>query len=493
MLANARYIPARLTPVMYKVPRARNDAWYKVGVYDSGLHLLYLGVLAHTLPSMIFFRVAQVLSALGAIVLLWGALRAILRQFRTVCLPISVQIGALFMPPAVVILLFNMTMFPGPIYYRPMAFVPYLWVLVALGGVDELEWSRLKNAFRIHALVGTMAFFGLTALGYSWEYEDRSSFITESVKMADLGGVVSPLLQCVQLMYSYPILLIMFPEETWFWRGVGVAVTLGSTVWGILSGFRSVLILGVGLAILCAIYSWQRARSVGWSRKLIAVCVLAACALGGWRFVAAGRSEKAVVLNTAVGAVIQRMGGDQEESGSASSKNVRYVDAAYYLANLTIAHAIIGEPGGWESPSGFVMHVGYLRYIVWGGLPTLIAVCLLVYWQGWWGMLVSRRLSVLAAASVVALHSVQALAAGMLNVFPSSAIIFLCAGYCWHSMAPKRNASRAYRVNCAGQEVSGCAMLRVCWFTNVPFPSACAMLGMPNPFGGGWLSSLALR
>jgi glycosyltransferase involved in cell wall biosynthesis len=35
------------------------------------------------------------------------------------------------------------------------------------------------------------------------------------------------------------------------------------------------------------------------------------------------------------------------------------------------------------------------------------------------------------------------------------------------------------------------AVLRVCWFTNVPLPSACNLLGRPTPVFGGWLCSLA--
>lgn len=42
-----------------------------------------------------------------------------------------------------------------------------------------------------------------------------------------------------------------------------------------------------------------------------------------------------------------------------------------------------------------------------------------------------------------------------------------------------------------GKNLSERAMLRICWFTNVPFPKGCELVGRPIPFNEGWTSSLA--
>lgn len=430
---------------MNRISHPNRDAWHSIGVYDLGLHLLYASLLIQVSSSGLVFRTAEVLAALGACVFVTGSVLTIPRRWANISLPLSVRLAAFVMPLAVLMLLLNTALDPNPLYRKPMNFFPYFWVIIALGGVDELEWTRLKRTFRIHALVGTAVFAVVVMRGSVWEYSNRSTFLEVSGKVAGRIGAESPLLLSRQLMYTYVIMLVLLPEEKWFWRWVGGAQLLAMTIWSILGQYRSTLVLGVGLAIMFAIYAWQRSRAVGWTQRLIAVAIVAALIGGGWLFVTQARSKRADTMNTAFTQLIARFTSQSKKTvWERSLEDERFTDAVFYLKHLTLFHAFAGEQGGWVGPSDIVMHVGYLRYIIWGGLPTLVAVCLLVYWQGWCGLLTSRRLSVLAAASVAAQHSIQAIPTGMLTVVPQAATLFICAGYCWYRMAADRRSRGMY-------------------------------------------------
>ena len=416
------------------------NAWYSVGVYDLGLHILFLGTAVMLMSSRTAYRESSVLMTIGSLILLWGALGKMQKRWSGVRIPLTVWIAAIIMPIVIMVLVVAVVQNPTVYYYKPMRFFPYFWILIALGGVDEEEWARLMRAFRIHALVGTALFVAMMMLGYSWQYSGRESFFKESVAM---GGVLSraesPLFWSRKLMYSYPVLLILLPQEKMHWRVVGVAATLGMATWAILGQFRSVLVLGVGLSVMFAFYSWQRARAVRLSHRVWAIVILAACVLGGWQFLMHGESTQAEVLQKAWSQFTDRLFGGRGRAGVDSTlENVRFTDARYYVSTLTVPRLIMGDGGRWTSPTGVVMHVGHFLYIIHGGLFMLIVAWLLVYWHGWWGIVLSRRLSVLAAASVAAMHSIQAIPAGMLLTVPSSALLFICAGYCWHSMAVER-------------------------------------------------------
>jgi hypothetical protein len=410
------------------------DTRYKFGTLDLGLHFLFVSVLVQVLFSSSggVGYLSAFLVIIATLLLLWGALHGMRKRWTGIHIPNSVRMGAAVMVLAVMVILLAAMQYHGTIYGKAEAFIPYLWALVALGGVDEKEWFRVKKAFRIHALVGTVVFIGvLMTQGASVNYVSRFSFIGDS-------GEASPFLDCRQLMYSYPILLILLPEEKWFWRFVGVAVTLGMIIWVILGQFRSTLVLGVGLAIVFSLFSWQRARAVRWAGRLAVGLAVVVCVAVGWFLLRQGSLIDADVIVTAWSQVGERFTDSNDAESGIGLENIRYVEANSYLKNLTFDRVLFGDHGEWVSPFGHVMHVGYFRYIIYGGLPTLLAIWLLLYWQGWRGILASRKLSVLAPASVAAMHTIQAIPVGMLFTVPQVAMLFLCAGYCWHRMAVER-------------------------------------------------------
>lgn len=426
--------------------RAGRAPWYKIGAYDFGMHVFYAGALAMMSSSLFMYRLSLVLSALGSIILIAAALGSLLRRWAHVRIPVSVVVAAAIMPLAVAVMLIGMAQNPETYYYKAATFLPYFLVLAALGGVDEQEWTKLRRAFRIHALIGIAVFAGVLAMGYSWEYESRGSFFAESTAMGGVTAAQSPLFRSWYLFYSVPVLLLCLPEERLFWRIVAVAGTLGMAAWAILGQFRSALILDVGLTVVFSIFVWYRTRTVRWSRKFFALVLLAACALGGWQFMQYGTSTGASVLEKAFTQLYGRLSGEKGDvEVTRFWEDVRFSDAAHYVLGLTPLQLLMGDSGAWTGPSGVGMHVGYLMCVIIGGLPTLLVVCLLVPWQGWWGMILSRRLSVLAAASVVAMFSMQAVPFGVLTMVPSSALLFLCAGYCWRSVAAERALRGRYR------------------------------------------------
>jgi len=419
-----------------KTPHRSSDAWYKVGPIDLGLHLLFVAALFQLSSSVAAAYVSSFFVIIATSLLMWGSLHGMSRRWHGVVVPISVIIGAVVMAFAVIVILMAAVLYDGTIVAKIRAFSPYLWSLIAMGGIDEKEWNRVMRAFRVHALIGTLSFILVLIFGGISDYSNRASFFTED------GSYASPTVWCRQLMYSYPVLLILLPRETWFWRCVGIAVTLSMTVWAILSQFRSALVLGVGLAVVLSLYAWYRARCIGWLFQSAAIISLLFCFSVGSILIFHDSVPKFDAIETAWTQIVGRFTGDASEDEDTGLKNVRYVAADEYLRNLTLSRFILGDEGEWISASGIVMHVGHLRYIVYGGLPTLIAIWLLLYWQGCWYLLTSRQLAVLSAASIAAMHLIQAIPAGMLGEVPQTAMLFICACYCWHASASKRLSPR---------------------------------------------------
>lgn len=429
---------------MSEMVHGNDQGWYKVGVHALGLHLLYLAIVGRVFPSAAALRISETSTTLGALLLVWASLRSIRKRWTGILIPPSVWVAALVMPLVIFCLVLAIALSPGELYRKPLAFYGYFWVLIALGGIREREWADAKRAFRIHAFVGTLVFVGLLAFGYSWDYTSRSSFIDEAdLPNTTQSDLSSPLMLSRQLLYSYPIMLLLFPEEKPFWRATGIASVLSMLVWALLSQMRSTLMLGVGTAIAFSIYCWYRANTVRKPTKFVVSLALAFAVAGGV-FLWQGGTQQIEVLVSASGQVLDRITGEKVDSNETiGADNVRFKDAAGYIEQLTLPRAVFGDEGDWISSSGLAMHVGHLRYIIYGGLATMIAVWLLVYWQGWRSVLLSRSLPVLAAGSVAAIHSIQAISAGMLDTFPSTAMLFICAGYCWHRSASERWTHRS--------------------------------------------------
>jgi len=405
-----------------------------LGLFELSLHLLFVSTAVSLSSSRIVFRISEVVNTVGAITLIVGALWGCRQRWAGVRLPASVRTACWITPLAVVVLLVAVFYHSSVWWRKPSPFLPYAWFIVALAGVSEGEWTRIVRVFRVHALIGTVILVGVLWRGYSWSYVDRSEFIGEAYGME---GIRSPLIGVVYLLYPYQVLLILLPQEKRFWQLVAIAVTAGMTAWAMLGQFRSFLFLGVGMTVLFAIFCWYRAKTIQWSRKTSSLAIVFGLVLVGGLYVNYSSSTRAQALKTAARQTIDRLVG--VEAGTAKPwEDVRFADAREYLRELTVYRLVMGDYGMWLSSTDIVMHVGYLKCIICGGLPTLLLICILVYWQGWRAVVTSRTLSVLAAGSVAAMHSLQAIPFGVLQSFPGSAMLFLCAGYCWYSLATSR-------------------------------------------------------
>ena len=306
--------------------------------------------------------------------------------------------------------------------------MPFLIVFIwPIGACDKI-WRRLNRIFVWHLLIGSAVALYLVATTYM---PTREAFFD------------SDFFWTRHLVYAFPLIFMQFIVQRRLGRIAALAGLLSVGAWAIYGQNRGMVINQLGFYMIAAVWIWQvTARKHSMRRFAVIAAVVVAGLLifnSEWASNMNGshQLESLEERFVADGGILETFAGDP-----------RWFEAGLFVRQLSFLDMALGRgiTGSWSDQhwmfeeTRYMVHLGFLHFILKGGIPLLLLFLYFPMLTGWRALLKSRNILTMAAAGVCVQYIFKCFNAGAMDAELSFVLLMLCAGRCASALSSKNAA-----------------------------------------------------